>query len=262
MKSFLIALSFLTTIPVRPNIESNNELAKSADSFMLVAHFKAIILALSSIISLYTMGRLPAAITVILMAELLSGGLHSDGLADTIDALGIKPQETPQKTREKRLTVLKDPATGAMGSLSLSIWALTCFAALATLSETSSLLTAAAIIAPIQAISAIKTCMYKSKPATHSLSSIFLPYKSPMIILDHIAAFITSTAALCFSFSLFVAAISATILSILTLTTSLIIKKNLTKKLGGINGDVLGATHQICFAISLLTLSAIDNLTK
>ncbi len=55
----------------------------------------------------------------LLVSVLLSGGFHLDGLADTADAISVKPSGDTQKDRERRLQVAKDSSTGAIGAVAV-----------------------------------------------------------------------------------------------------------------------------------------------
>src|SRR4051812_6184851 len=56
-----------------------------------------------------------AAISSIAASAALTGGLHEDGLADTMDGLG------GGHTRERALEIMKDPRIGAFGALALML---------------------------------------------------------------------------------------------------------------------------------------------
>lgn len=177
-----------------------------------------------------------------------------------MDALAIKPQNTKEETLKKRHSVLKDPSTGPIGSISLTAWMLICFASLATISQNSSALIAAAIIPTIEAMSAVKTCMYKSRPTDKGLASLFMPYTSKTIALDYIITLTASAAALSPAYGLTPAIITAAALGLITLLSGIIIRNTLTKTFSYMTGDLLGAAHQIAAAISLIALAAAHNI--
>src|SRR4051812_6800909 len=56
-----------------------------------------------------------AAISSIAASAALTGGLHEDGLADTMDGLG------GGHTRERALEIMKDPRIGVFGALALML---------------------------------------------------------------------------------------------------------------------------------------------
>ncbi len=75
----------------------------------------------------HMLGRAPATVVAVVALVVLTGALHQDGLADTVDGLGARGEPT------RRLEVMRDPATGAFGALALIGWALLMLATLASL---------------------------------------------------------------------------------------------------------------------------------
>lgn len=110
---FLIALQFLTTIPVHlpylPNQEQNR---------LSVLFYPLIGLIIGGIIYLIAYFlSLPIIVLSIIMVIIwvwLTGGLHLDGLADTTDAW-VGGYGDKQRT----LTIMKDPNCGAMGVIAI-----------------------------------------------------------------------------------------------------------------------------------------------
>jgi adenosylcobinamide-GDP ribazoletransferase len=70
-------------------------------------------------------GVAAALATIVLVA--VTGALHQDALADCADALGVRGDRT------RRLAVMRDPSTGAFGTIALVLWTVLLFAALAEL---------------------------------------------------------------------------------------------------------------------------------
>lgn len=109
MNSFLIALQFLTIIPITYSfIASDKQLGFSAFFYPLVGLIIGGILVISSVVFEYS--DLSAAIQaamVLVIWVLLTGGLHLDGLADCADAWvgGLGSQQ-------RSLDIMKDPAAG------------------------------------------------------------------------------------------------------------------------------------------------------
>ena len=111
MKSFWIALSFLTVLPV-PYISfsrEENEFSASAGWFpvagaLLGLIISALFLGLIQIIPVET-----AVVLVLAAGFFLTRGLHLDGLADVAD--GLVGTTDPEKTR----AAMKDSSVGVMG---------------------------------------------------------------------------------------------------------------------------------------------------
>ena len=114
MKSLLVAISFLTTIPV-PQIGENdsNMLGRSTVWFPLVGLLIGGLVA-GAYYGLGFIFPVPAvAVFATIIWVALTGGLHLDGLADSFDGL------LPSVSREKRLSILKDVHLGAFGVIGL-----------------------------------------------------------------------------------------------------------------------------------------------
>lgn len=63
-----------------------------------------------------SLGASVAAVLAVAVLATVTGALHQDGLADCADALGARGD------RERRLTVMRDPAIGTFGALALLLW--------------------------------------------------------------------------------------------------------------------------------------------
>lgn len=114
MGSFLSAIKFLTIIPIRTKPETEAQLAQAAAYFPLTGLFLGIILVGLNLFFTRLLFE-PLLINAILVVALmlLTGGLHLDGLADTFDAL------SSGKDRQRLLEIMREPHIGTMGVLSL-----------------------------------------------------------------------------------------------------------------------------------------------
>lgn len=114
MNSFLLALQFLTTIPVRSRDIGAKKMALSMLYFPLVGLLLGLILAGANK-GLYFLNLEQYAVNVVLVVLLiiLTGGLHLDGLADTFDALAAN------RDKIGKLEVMRDSRIGTMGVTSL-----------------------------------------------------------------------------------------------------------------------------------------------
>ena len=119
IKAFILAIQFLTRIPINIPIDFNKEnLRKSILFFPLVG---AILGGLSGIIYyLFTFINIElAALATVIGMIVLTGGLHLDGLADTFDGFMSNTE------REKTLEIMKDSRVGAFGVIALILNILT-----------------------------------------------------------------------------------------------------------------------------------------
>ena len=117
-RSLAIAISMYSKIPV-PMVDWNEKNMKYAMCFFPVvgAVTGALQLLIGSLLLRYTScGRLFFAIAMTLIPVLVTGGIHLDGFADTVDAL------SSYGDREKKLEILKDPNTGAFAVIGLCVY--------------------------------------------------------------------------------------------------------------------------------------------
>ena len=118
LRSLAIAISMYSKIPV-PMVEWNEKNMKYAMCFFPVVG--AVTGGLQLLIGYLLMehtscGNLFFAIAMALIPVLVSGGIHLDGFADTVDAL------SSYGDREKKLEILKDPNTGAFAVIGLCVY--------------------------------------------------------------------------------------------------------------------------------------------
>lgn len=110
MKSFLIALQFLTIFPVRVRGEvSERDMARSAAAFPAVGALQGAVLVGAALVFGKVFTASLSVALVLLVLVITNGGFHLDGLADTFDALAARGG------REKKLSAMKDSSTGAIG---------------------------------------------------------------------------------------------------------------------------------------------------
>ncbi|HQW53327.1 MAG TPA: adenosylcobinamide-GDP ribazoletransferase [Acinetobacter sp.] len=130
MLPFWIALQFLTVLPIKlKKMPSAKQNGQSLLFYPVVGLLIGLILFGFSLFLVQLPTLLIASIILVLWIW-LTGGLHLDGLADTSDAW-VGGFGDPERT----LKIMKDPACGPIGVLSLIVVCLLKFAALYVLIE-------------------------------------------------------------------------------------------------------------------------------
>jgi adenosylcobinamide-GDP ribazoletransferase len=186
-----------------------------------------------------------AAILSTIATIALTGALHEDGLADTMDGLG------GGHTRERALEIMKDPRIGAFGAIAILLML---GLKIATLSALPAMWIATTLIAG-HALS--RWCavliIWRLPYARADGSARARPVVERVVPTDIIVASIFGLAplALCSPPAL-IAAIAATV-------TAGLLGIWYARRLGGYTGDTLGATQQITEAMFYLTMLAIWN---
>jgi len=114
MTSLLLALQFLTIIPVEIKNFTEKKLITSMIFFPVVGFFIALLLAAVNNLFL-SIGFNDFITNIILVVVLIvvTGGMHLDGLSDTFDAI------SSGKSKEDMLTIMRDSRCGVMGVLSI-----------------------------------------------------------------------------------------------------------------------------------------------
>lgn len=133
MRAFLIALQFLTCLPVKVAGElDETALGRSVLFYPLVGLLIGLLLAAFAWVLGDEVPPMLKAAVLLTVWVAVTGALHLDGLADSADAwvggLG---------DRERTLAIMKDPASGPMGVAAVVLVLLFKFAALHALVETN-----------------------------------------------------------------------------------------------------------------------------
>ena len=117
MKPFILMLTFLTRVPLRVSFPFNDEDFRKGIWFIPVIGL-LIGLALYGVYALMD-GILPPlflSFILVMLYLLITGGLHIDGLADTLDATASN------RSRERMLEIMKDSHIGTFGVLGIVAW--------------------------------------------------------------------------------------------------------------------------------------------
>jgi adenosylcobinamide-GDP ribazoletransferase len=107
-------VAFLTRVPVGRGALSADDVARGAALFPLVGAAIGAAVGGTAILLEPTLPALLAAALAVTVELVLTGALHVDGLADTVDALGAA-------TRERALEIMRDPRIGAFGACAVAV---------------------------------------------------------------------------------------------------------------------------------------------
>lgn len=127
MRTLVTAIRFLTIVPVPgAGLEGPDALGRAAVWFPVVGLALGLLLAATDRLLSWPFPPLLAALLVLTLWKLLTGGIHLDGLADCLDGLGA---DDPGE----RLAIMRDSRIGAFGALGLILLLLLSLGALAEL---------------------------------------------------------------------------------------------------------------------------------
>ena len=116
MKYVQFAFGFLTTLPVKIHEDwQPGDLGRAAAWFPLVGLFLGAGLVAGHWLLAQIFPPAVAAVGLVILWAVLTGGLHLDGLADCCDGL------LASTSRERRLEILRDPRLGTFGGVGLGL---------------------------------------------------------------------------------------------------------------------------------------------
>jgi adenosylcobinamide-GDP ribazoletransferase len=195
---------------------------------------------------LLPLGELAAAIGAIGASLLLTGAFHEDGLADTCDALGST------RDKEKIMAILKDSRVGTYGACALVVSIVGRAALLARMGAAAPwalpLVGAVARVGPIWQMASLpyvtSQALARSRGVTRAqlaqacvATGWAVAFAGGLALTGHVTG-----------------PRIATIFAATTLTT-LVTAWWYARRLGGITGDFLGATEQVCELVVLGVLA-------
>ena len=240
MTAFWIALQFLTTLPVSlKQLPSPQQNAQSLLFYPVVGLLIGAVL--WGVASLLQFLPLVLSSSLILVLWIwLTGGLHLDGLADTADAW-VGGFGDPERT----LKIMKDPASGPIGVLSLLMCCLLKWSTLYVLLEQQYL--AALLLVPVLArLSAL-------------LLFLSTPYLRAQGLGTSIQAYLPKTGAKIVIALTFASAALWGWLGLIAVLTfifcTVYLRHKFMLRLQGITGDMVGASIEISETMVLLAIA-------
>ena len=239
MRGFLIALQFLTRVPVYwPRGITQEELPRSMLYYPAVGLLIGLVLAAVNHAGSAFFPRGLLAAGLLLIPILLTGGLHLDGFADTVDGF------YGGRSREAILAIMKDSHIGAMGVIGLIGLLLFKFSLLQSLGP--DIMSPALILMPAlgrwSMVVVASTTTYARSEGT---GQAFVGHISTREWLG--ATFLTVITAL-----FLMRLLKATILCLMVLLMTFALATLMKRKIGGATGDTLGATNEIIEVLALL----------
>jgi len=243
VKSFFIALGFLTRLPVPVVYEIEGpDLGKSMATFPLVGLFLGVIMILiDAVISPY----LPEGLTNIVILTslaLITGGLHIDGFMDTIDGLA------GGKNRDEILKIMRDSRAGALGVVGVVLLLLLKWEALNSIPVGGK--GAALVVMPVIGRWG-QTLLAHISPYARSegLGRPFVGGLTPGGLVFALVSVIIIT--------FFSIGISGTGLVVIASLIAFVWSWWFKKKTGGVTGDVIGALSEVLEVLTLIFFTAL-----
>jgi adenosylcobinamide-GDP ribazoletransferase len=241
--NFAAAVAFFTRIPVATPADAGWSLAEAIWAFPLVgAGIGAVVAVVFLIAQVIGLSDWLAALLAILAGLLLTGALHEDGLADSVDGL------FGGSDRERRLAIMRDSRHGTFAVLALLLSVLLRAAALAQIGE--AVLAGLALVAANAGSRALLPAVMWFLPPSRDdgLGAASGRPRPAAIVVGLLIAFAISGAALGPLHGIVAWGVAVTAVAITTAIAR--------RRIGGYTGDVLGACQQIAEIAMLLAAAA------
>lgn len=243
-EQFRIAMGFLTILPFDRSLQATPErLGRSMALFPASGVLLGLILViLNSLLDAF----IPRAVLdclLLLILIVITGALHLDGIADLLDGLA------GGKNRDGILLIMKDSRVGAMGVVGLVMLLLLKYLCLFNLPL--ELKSAGLIFMPaagrwVQVVLAV-SCRYLRGP--EGTGAVFLEHASERELL------IASGSLIAVALVLF--GLQGIFLIFLLGIAAMLLIKYFEMRLGGVTGDVLGASSELIEVFALLLVLAV-----
>ena len=238
-RQFLLAIQFLTRLPVPHQLSTTEEgLGQATAFFPLVG---AIVGAGAAGVFVLSQRVLPVSVAVILalaFAAFITNGFHEDGLADTFDGLG------GGWTKERALEIMRDSRIGTYGSLALIFLILGKYTFLTAL-EPRQIWRWLIVAHTASRWTVLPLCMWLPYVRAEGQGKLVARQISSLALLTGTMTLLLVLLLVPHRTALVVLAVTA----VITLFSGLYFKR----RLDGITGDCLGAANQITEVALYLT---------
>jgi adenosylcobinamide-GDP ribazoletransferase len=239
------AIVFLTRVPAGGGPYSDEDWRWSAAHFPLVgAAIGALVGGVDGL--LLPLGTWASAVLAMGASLMLTGALHEDGLADTADALG------GGHTREKIFAILKDSRIGVFGGCALAFSLMARAALIARLGGAAlAALVLAGAVGRLATVWMIATMKYVTDAAVSRSAGIAAAGTAQAAIGTLWTGCALAALGATRTISLERAAIAIGVATLVTIVTGW----RYQTRAGGVTGDFLGATEQLCEIAVLATMA-------
>ncbi len=245
MTSFLLAWQFLTILPggkSHPDI-SPRDLGRSMSCYPLVGLMLGVILWAAYGLFSHIFPRTLCDGLVILLLVIITGALHLDGLADTLDGMAAG------KSAGERLQIMRDHRVGTFGAVGLILILGVKFLALNSLPE--EIIGKTLLVALVLSRWSMVQLTYRT-PYARPEGGLGKIFKENVRKREMLIATAFSLVAAVFLLRLW-----GLVLWLAVGVSALGIQLFFEKKIGGVTGDILGAANEIHEILVLLMVAGI-----
>ena len=243
LKALILSIQFMTGIPIPINIDvKEDKIYKIASYFPVVGLLIGGILYIAYLLLKDLFSREIVMTFLVAFSYILTRGMHIDGLADTFDGL------FSNKDREKIIEIMKDSRLGTNGVLALVFMVILKILFLSDIRQ--SLLFSALLVSPVIARLSVVFSIAISKSARggKGLGGLLLERAG---LREFVIALLISTIAGYFVMPLK----DLALLYVISLSFTYLISKYISKKIGGMTGDTLGAVNEFVELMAFIYFS-------
>lgn len=244
MNRFILAWQLLTVIPLKQLSWSREDLGSSMAFFPIVGFLLGSCLFVTNWLLTPFLPRPLVDLILLLVLAILTGGLHLDGFADTVDGLA------GGASREEVLKIMQDGRVGAFAVVALIFLLGIKFLALDHLPV--GIKGQALILTPVIGRWAMVLSATVSKSA-RSEGGLGKPYLEPQRPMTFFIA-----SAICFLIALVLLWWKGPLLMVAVGFFVLVVLASVQRRIGGITGDVLGAINEMSEVLALVLIVGIS----
>lgn len=245
MSGLATAIGFYTRLPVRNPSAESRDLAAAVPWFPIVGAGIGAAIAGVYVVFAEVVPPLLAAALAAAAGAILTGAFHEDGLADVADAFG------GGWTVERRLEILDDPRLGTFGVIAIAASFLVRVTALASLDGDDAL----ALLPAAHALSRVPAVVVMRRQRGARSGGLAATLAGSIGAVQELFAVVVAAvlaALLIGTWTLAAAALVAAAAGVMALLAQ--------RKIGGTNGDVLGASQQLGeLAVLVLGVAVVYN---
>jgi len=237
VKQFLIALQFLTVLPIKIKSEvEERDFGNSLLYFPVIGILIGLVLC-TAVFLLSVLPNIVVAVIILIMSIVITGGIHLDGFADTCDGFyGSKP-------KEKILEIMRDSRVGTMGVAGVVCLLLLRFTLIVSIPR--EILWRVLIMMVVFARWSQVLACYMSKYARkEGKAKYFIEHAGKKEFL--VGILLTS------GLFLLLMQVKGIILFIICMFPILLFINRIKRKIGGMTGDTIGAVNEIAEVLILL----------
>ncbi|WP_286033656.1 adenosylcobinamide-GDP ribazoletransferase [Fusobacterium necrogenes] len=249
MKGIILLLKFMTRLPigVEPKFDSDS-IGKSMKFFPIVGMVIGLILfaffwGFSGII--YT--PMLMIVLLVIIEVILTGGLHLDGLADTFDGI------FSYRSKQKMLDIMKDSSLGTNGGLVLILYFILKIVLIYELEMTIGLPSGIVfLLTPVIArLNSVINCASAPYARATGLGKTFVDNTNGFGVIVATVLVLLYTIVIGY---LFLLPVVMLIIIPIVMLFGFIFAKLMTRKIGGVTGDTLGAVVELSEILVILLI--------